>query len=459
MSQLLPLSALTDAPRGPKVALVALGCAKNLVDAEQMLGALTAAGYRLTPRVEQAQVVIVNTCGFLQAARDEAVREIRGAARLKRDGVCETLVVSGCFAQLEPEAIKERCPEVDAVLGVSEFPRIAEIVAEARAAAGLVPTAVSAPTVAYPEWLPRVRATAPWTAYLKVAEGCDCACTFCTIPIIRGNFRSRAPESILAEARALAEQGVREVNLVAEDTTHYGHDLTGRRQLAELLRALGAVDGLDWVRLLYCYPTKVDDALIAAMAETPRVVNYVDMPLQHADDGILKAMNRGGRRDSYLRLLARLRAAMPDVCIRSTFIVGFPGEHTAQFESLRDFLAEAQLDRVGFFPYSPEPLTPAAALPGHVRPGVTASRIAQLAEVQATISQQRNAGWVGRSLRVLVEQCDAQGGLGRSYRDAPEIDGVVRFSGEAQPGQLVTVEIVSATTHDLTGRLAGGEVS
>lgn len=458
MTDFVPLSVLTEPARPAtargRVALVALGCAKNLVDAEQMLGVLTAAGYKVTAEVDQAEVIVVNTCGFLQAARDEAIREIRAAARHKRDA-CEVLVVSGCLAQTDPELVVERCPEVDAVVGVSEFPRLAELVESVRARRGWRPVAVSLPDLPYQEYLPRLRATPPWTAYVKIAEGCDCRCTFCTIPSIRGAFRSRPLEAVIDEAARLAADGVRELVLIAEDLTHYGHDRYGRRRLADLLRGLGEVAGLDWIRMLYCYPTKVDAELIAAMAEVPKVVPYLDLPLQHADDQILKAMNRGGRRHSYLRLLARLREAMPGICLRSTFIVGFPGERRAEFEALESFLEEARLDRVGFFPFSPEPGTPAAELPGRVPESVARARIARLAERQAWISAERSAELVGRSVQVLVESCDRDGGLGRSYRDAPEIDGVVRLSGQVTPGSMVNVTVTASDTHDLVGVVSG----
>jgi ribosomal protein S12 methylthiotransferase len=461
VSEIIELATRGDKPAGgaPRVALIALGCAKNLVDAEQMLGSLEARGYRLVTRADEAEVVIVNTCSFLQAARDEAIAEIRGAARLKRLGACDTLVVSGCLAQLDPDLVRAKCPEVDIVIGVSEFPRLGEVLDAARADRALRPVEVSLPQMPYQDYLPRRRATPPWTAYVKIAEGCDCACSFCLIPTIRGSFRSRSIESVTAEAQQLAREGVREINLIAEDLTHFGRDWGGRRALADLLRALGEVDGLAWIRLLYCYPTKVDDALIAAIAEVPKVVKYLDMPLQHAHNDILRAMNRGGRREGYLRLLGELRAAVPDICVRSTFIVGFPGERREEFAALESFLDEARLDRVGFFPFSAEKGTPAATLSGQVAPGVARSRVARLALRQADISRQRNAALVGRTMEVLTEESGPNGSTGRSYRDAPEIDGVVRFSGQAVPGEMARVRIDSADEHDLAGSLAGDEVS
>lgn len=458
MSDFVPLSALepTAAPTGGRVALVALGCAKNLVDAEQMLGALGGAGYRLVNDLATADVIIVNTCGFLEAARQEAQREIRSAARMKFQGNCRVLIVSGCFAQKEPAAIRELCPDVDAVVGVSEFPRIVSIVEQAKGDGALPQVVVSAPEMPYQESLSRFRATPPWTAYVKISEGCDCKCTFCTIPSIRGRFKSRDEAAVVREVTALVADGVREINLIAEDTTHYGHDRTGRRQLPNLLRQLGEIDGLRWVRLLYCYPTKIDRELMRAMAEVPCVVPYLDMPLQHAHDGMLKAMGRAGRREGYLRLLGELRETLPDICVRSTFIVGFPGEHREELAALESFLSEAELDRVGFFPYSPEPGTPAAELPGRVPLPVAQARIAALAELQASVSLRRNEALVGKVLEVLVEQGTSEGGVGRSYRDAPEIDGVVRIAGEVEVGELVTVEVIGADTHDLTARSLAG---
>ncbi|MBI5830897.1 MAG: 30S ribosomal protein S12 methylthiotransferase RimO [Armatimonadetes bacterium] len=442
-------------PSAGTVALVALGCPKNLVDAEQMLGVLCADGYQLVTDIEQANVIVVNTCGFLQAARDEAVAEIRAAARLKRSGQCDTLVVTGCLAQLTPALIRDKCAEVDLVVGVSEFPHLAELVRQQRAGIQVQTTLVSAPALPYQDSLPRRRATPPWTAYVKIGEGCNCNCTFCLIPTIRGSLRSRSIDSVVAEARALVADGVREVNLIGEDTTGFGSD-RGPRELADLLRALGGVDGLDWVRILYAYPTKVDDKLIAAMAETPNVLPYLDMPLQHAADSVLAGMGRGGRRDGYLRLIGKLRAAMPDICLRSTFIVGFPGERRPEFEELATFLDEAALDRVGFFAYSAEAGTPAAALPHQVPAGVARARVAELAERQARVSAARLQALVGRRLTVLVERV-AEGELvGRSYRDAPEIDGVVHCVVGEWPiatGEMVDVRIDQADTHDLRGTL------
>jgi ribosomal protein S12 methylthiotransferase len=459
----MPVATLTADDGGqPRVALVALGCPKNLVDAEQMLGVLTARGYRLVPDPARAEVIVVNTCGFLQAAREEALREIRAAARLKHVGRCDTLVVTGCLAQADPDGVRAHCSEVDAVIGVAEFARIGELVDAARAGRR-DQVAVSAPVAAYRDELPRTLATAPWTAYLKIAEGCDCRCSFCTIPALRGPFRSRPLESVVTEAERLVAGGVRELVLVAEDVTHYGRDRAGAPRLADLLRALGALDRLDWIRLLYCYPTRLDDALLAAMAEVPAVLPYVDMPLQHAHDGILSQMHRAGNRAGYLRLLARLREALPDVCVRSSFIVGFPGERREEFAALESFLEEARLDRVGFFAFSPEPGTPAATLPGRVAPGVARARIARLAERQAAISQQGGNKMVGRSLAVLVESGTREGGVGRSYRDAPEIDGVVHVDGAARgalrPGEMVRVRITAADTHDLFGSVHEDQVS
>lgn len=447
----------TDTAR--RVALYALGCAKNQVDAEQMLGGLVAAGYEVTTDPASAGVLIVNTCGFLAAAREEALATIRTAARQKLDGACETLVVSGCMAQILPDVVRAECPEVDLVVGVSTFDRLPCLLAERRGEALEARVEVAAPEWTYPEWLPRHRSTPPWTAYIKIGEGCDCNCAFCLIPTIRGALRSRPRAEVVREARALAAEGVREVILIGEDTTGYGAD-RGRREIADLIRDLGQVEGLDWVRLMYAYPTKIDAALIAALAESPNALPYLDMPLQHASHPILRAMGRGGHAQSYLALLERLRAALPHLCVRSTFIVGFPGERRGEFEELRDFLAAAQLDRVGFFPYSPEAGTRSADLPGAARPGVVAARIAELAELQASISAARLQGLVGQRLTVLVEQTGPDGAAGRSYRDAPEIDGLVRLTwaeGQTPPslGSLVEVRIEGADEHDMWGSWAG----
>jgi ribosomal protein S12 methylthiotransferase len=514
-----------DRPRRT-VGLVALGCPKNLVDAELMLGQLEERGYTLTPDARAAEVVLVNTCSFIGPAREESVQVILEAARLKQSGSCRLLLVTGCLAQQHAPELAKELPEVDAFVGVSEFPRLGEIIDAAWK--GQRPIAVAPPTLPYQEYAPRRLATPPWTAYLKIAEGCDCACTFCAIPAIRGRFRSRRPEAILAEAERLAAQGVRELNLIAEDTTHYGVDLECRSLcfgaaaeaaalqrerpgvrslLPDLLRALAQVDEIAWLRLLYCYPTKVHDELIEVIATEPKVCAYLDVPMQHGDDDVLRAMGRAGRRAGYLRLIARLRAAIPDVAIRSAFIVGFPGERRAHFENLRDFVREAELDRVGFFAYSPEPDTPAAELPHPVPPQVIQRRLEELAEVQRMVSRQRQERWVGRRMRVLIEgplpggeerekregkgkegrKGDRGPGSGdrgrritdhgsritdhrspptphsegrflwhgRSFRDAPGIDGVVvcESSRPLIPGTFVDVQIEQASDHDLRGRV------
>lgn len=463
VNQKLPAgAALGQRPR--TVGLVALGCPKNLVDAEWMLGELEAQGYTLTAEARSAEVVLVHTCSFIGPAREESIQAILEAIELKQTGSCRVLLVTGCLAQQHALELARELPEVDAFVGVSEFPRIGEILEAALQ--GQRPTAVSPPTMGPPEYVPRRLATPPWTAYLKIAEGCDGACTFCTIPAIRGRFRSRPLEALVAEAEWLAAQGVRELNLTAEDTTHYGKDLAGRRQLPELLRALSRVEGIAWLRLLYCYPTKIDEALIEVLATEPKVCAYLDLPLQHGDDEILRAMGRAGRRVSYLRLIARLREAIPDIALRSTFIVGFPGEQRKHFESLRDFLIQAELDRVGFLAYSPEPHTPAASLPHPVRSSVVERRIQELAEVQRQVSRRRQERWLGKRLQVLVEgqqrEAPPEGPSlwhGRSFREAPEIDGVVLCeSAQAlTPGLFVEVLIQRATDHDLQGQVVASE--
>lgn len=469
------------------VGLICLGCPKNLVDAELMLGTLEQHGYRVTNEAAEAEMLIVNTCSFIEAAREEAIATILEAAQLKEKGRCRYLVVTGCLVQMHGEELRRELPEVDAFVGVSEFPRLPEILAQLEHSP-VPPLAVNQPEMAYPEHLPRRRATPPWTAYLKIAEGCDGACTFCTIPALRGKYRSRPPEAIIAEAERLAKAGVKELILVAEDTTYYGIDLAGRRLLPDLLRQLGQISGLEWIRLLYGYPTRVDEALMEVMATEPKICAYLDLPLQHADDGILRAMGRAGHRDGYLRLVRRLREYLPEIALRSTFIVGFPGEGPREFAILREFLREARLDRVGFFLFSPEPGTPAAEMPHQVPPTVAEQRLEELVAVQAEISRERNETFLGRVLPVLIEGIVTEnpgnaevsswklevGGrkcksalrdgdvnsyavyYGRSYRDAPEIDGLVFVAGEGlTPGDLVPVRITAAEEHDLHGCLGG----
>lgn len=448
-----------------KVGMIALGCPKNLVDAELMMGSLIQQGYIITPHPEEADVLIVNTCSFIGEARRESLEAIQEATAWKRKGRCQRVVVTGCLPQLLGEALLQDLPGVDAVLGVGEIHRLPQLLA---ALDGEGRAVVEEPKAPYPESLPRLLATPPWSAYLKIAEGCDLKCTFCIIPRIRGPFRSRPPEAIVAEAQRLARQGVREVILVAEDTTYYGHDLAGRPLLVELLKSLSAIEGLAWIRLLYTYPARIDEELIEAMSSLPKVCAYLDVPFQHGDDEILRRMGRQGRREEYLALVRRLREALPDIALRSTFILGFPGEGRNHFRRLLSFLEEAQLEWVGFFRYSREPWAPSSRFPGQVPSRIVERRLEEACALQQRIALERQRRWLGRILPVLVEAAPPrEGGLwrGRSPREAPEIDGHVEFSSSTPLalGSIVPVCIEKATPWVLRGSLcdealhSGGE--
>ncbi|MDH7568637.1 MAG: 30S ribosomal protein S12 methylthiotransferase RimO [Armatimonadota bacterium] len=436
-----------------KVALVGLGCPKNQVDAETMLGLLQAAGCQLTSNPEEADAIVVNTCGFIADAREESVSALREAVRLKREGKARCVLATGCLAQRYPRELKTEIPELDGLVGVGQQPSIVD--ALRRALAGETVEAVGAPRALLPEGLPRTLSTPPWSAYLKLSDGCDRPCAFCAIPAIRGPMASRPMEAVVAEARRLAESGVRELNLIAQDTTRYGVDRYGECRLVPLLRELCQIDGIRWIRPLYYFPTAISDALIELTATEPRMCRYMDIPLQHVSPRVLRRMRRPGDGDAYLALVERIRAACPDVALRSTFIVGHPGESDADFRQLVDFLRAARLDRVGVFVFSPEEGTEAAGLPDPVHPEVARARYHRLMRVQRHVSLQRNLQWVGRRLQVLVEGSapgEPEVQVGRSHRDAPEIDGVVYVrGGAARPGEFVEVTVTAAKPYDLYG--------
>ncbi len=438
------------------VGTISLGCPKNLVDTEVMLGLLRQAGFALVGDPEQADILLVNTCCFIGEARQEATEAIEEAIVWRRSPRARALLVAGCWPQSDPYHLRQHFPEIDALLGPDDVPRIVEIVNRALGGeAGAAST--GAPTYLYDETTPRLRTTPPWTAYLKIAEGCGHHCRFCVIPSLRGAYRSRRLESVVAEAMAMASQGVREVNLIAQDTSAYGRD-TGEADIAELLTRLAQLEGLHWIRMLYGYPTSITPRLIETMATQAAVCKYLDIPFQHADREVLRRMGRPGEGSTYLELIETLRAAMPDIAIRSAFIVGYPGETDDEFQHLLDFLEAAQLDRAGAFTYSPEAGTPAAALPDHVPAEVAEERYHRFMTAQQSISLARNRRWVGRELEVLVEAPRGKGGwAGRSFRDAPEIDGLVLLRPgrrALRPGEFVTARITGAEPYDLVGGAA-----
>ncbi len=437
---------------GQAVALISLGCAKNLVDSEVMLGALRASGYALTGRAGDADVVVVNTCGFIGPARDEAEATLAEVLRLKREDPGKRIVVAGCYVERDRARLEKAFPGVDAWTGVRSFDRIAEIVD------GL-PVRTPGRTFLYSDASPRLVTTPGSWAYVKISEGCSHRCGFCAIPLIKGPYVSRSAASVVREAGTLAGLGVKEIDLVSHDTTWYGRDRGVRDGLAKLLERLARVDGLAWLRFLYGYPEEVSDRLLEAMSG-PKVCRYLDIPFQHADRALIKAMKRGLDGDRALRLLDRIRTKLPGAAVRTSLIVGFPGEGRKEFATLRRFVAAARFDHVGVFAYSPERGTASFALPDSVPAAVKEDRRREIMDIQARISKAKNAARVGRTVETLVEGPDpAVPGLwtGRGRFQAPEVDGIIRFSlppGMTEPASaLVPVEITAAGDYDLSGRL------
>ena len=432
-------------------ALISLGCAKNLVNSEQMLYLMSEAGYTLVPEADGADLVIVNTCGFIDAAKSEAIDTILEMAELKKAGRLGGLIVTGCLSERYRDSISEELPEIDTVLGVGSFGSIveaADAVMEGRRLSLFGDS--SAPI----DEIPRVVSTGPGWAYLRIAEGCNNFCAFCAIPFIRGRYRSRRMEDIVEEARDLAAHGVKELIVIAQDITRYGTDLYGKRSLAALCRELAKIDGVEWIRLHYLYPDQFDDELIDELAANDKIVKYLDIPIQHINDGILKAMNRRGTGGEIRALFKTLRKRIPGLVLRTSLIAGLPGEGEAEFEELCEFLREARIERVGVFPFSPEEGTPAAKMP-HVDAEEAQRRADIILELQAPIMDEFCAGFVGRTLRVLCEGVDDETGLntGRSYADSPDIDGQVLFSGSAAEGEMVNVLIQSAEDGILFGEV------
>ena len=442
------------APR-KTVAFAHLGCEKNRVDTEHMLGLLAQAGYGVSADEQDATVVVVNTCSFIQEAREESVRTLVELAEQGKE-----LIIAGCLAQHFQQELLDSLPEAKAIVGTGDYQHIVSVLE--RVEAGERVHQVSAnPTFVGDEHLPRYRTTSEAVAYLKVAEGCDYRCAFCIIPHLRGDQRSRPIESIVAEAQQLAAQGVQELVLISQITTNYGLDLAGKPQLAELLRALGEVE-IPWIRVHYAYPTGLTEEVLAAYREVPNVLPYLDLPLQHSHPEVLKAMNRPWQADVTGGVLARIREQLPDAVLRTTFIVGYPGETEEHFQHLLEFVAEQQFDHVGVFTFSPEEGTPAAALPNPVSAAIALERKDRLMALQQPIAAARNAAWVGRIVDVLIEQEHPGTGemIGRCARFAPEVDGEVRVQpGEgglsAAPGTLVPVRITGADTYDLIGTVVG----
>ena len=450
-----------------KVGFVSLGCPKNLVDSEVMMGQLAEAGYEITNDADAADTVVVNTCGFIESAKQESIDAILEAIGLKAEGKAKRVVVAGCLVERYRDELMKELPEVDAFIGTNEVTRILEAADESNnfRELPLLPIGNKTATYLYDFDTPRFRATESHTAFIKIAEGCDRPCAFCSIPGMRGSFRSRRFGSIIEEARNLAAQGVKEVVLIAQDSSRYGEDLGEVDLLAALIRALGEIEGLQWVRVMYAYPTHISDAFLAAIAQTPKAVKYLDMPLQHASRNVLKLMKRGGTRESLERLIARVREHVPGIAIRTTFITGFPGETDEDFEELMGFVRKCRFDNVGVFTYSDEEGTPAFDLTDKVDPKVAKQRRNRLMKEQAKISKQLNRAKVGKTFAVIFEGLSQESDLlfqGRLQGQAQEIDGYILINDmpenlEPQIGGIYDVRITEAYEYDLVGEIVSPE--
>jgi ribosomal protein S12 methylthiotransferase len=435
------------------VCLVSLGCPKNLVDSEVILGLLSKDGYLLTTDPSRADVLIVNTCSFIEEATKEAVETILHLSSFKRDGRCRLLIVSGCLPQRYGKVLEEELPEVDLFVGTGAFQHLPKFLSQKPRGKSFLPKS----TFLYNERTPRILSTPPSTAYLKIAEGCSNACTFCTVPRIRGRYRSRKLRSILEEAQRLADQGVQELILIAQDTTAYGRDLGNGTNLERLLKSLVNVKGLRWIRILYAYPKadRFTDGLLELMAQEEKICPYLDLPIQHIDDQILKRMGRRSKGGEIRSLLTKMRVFLPEISLRSSLIVGFPGEKETQFKALLDFVEEVRFDHLGAFKYSPEEGTPASRLPHPVPESVKEERLRALMEIQKKISLKRYQGMVGERRVILVEGPQGERGVlrGRLQTQAPEIDGSVLLSGKARAGDWVEARITQALPYDLVAKI------
>lgn len=439
-----------------KVSMVSLGCPKNLVDAEVMLGVLAQQGYEITMDEKEAEVIIVNTCSFIKEAREESVDAILDLADRKQDGKCKTLVVAGCLPQRYQEELGHELPEVDILIGTGDYPRIAEILAEHQAQEGQIKY-VGDPNYIYDETLPRLNSSPGWYAYLKIGEGCSNCCTYCVIPSLRGPYRSRPLESLIAEAQRLVSKGVRELILVSQDITRYGSDLPDRTSLAELIRQLAKIEGLQWIRLLYAYPDGITNELIELFQTEPKLCQYLDIPIQHISDNVLRRMQRRSSERQIRELIERLRNDVPGITLRTSLIVGFPGETVEDFMSLVQFVEKAQFDRLGVFCYSKEEGTPAAEMSDQISERVKRERHRKLMKAQARVSFRRNRAMVGKTEQVIVEGYSEETELllkGRTSRQAPDIDGQVYItSGHAEVGDIVTCVITDSSDYDLVAEM------
>lgn len=443
-----------------KIGVVSLGCPKNLVDSETMLGLIHEESYEITNDPSEAEIIIVNTCGFIESAKEESINTILQMAEYKKSGSCKYIIVTGCLSQRYAEELFNELPEADAIAGVEVYDEIGSIIKRVMNGERFIMLERSKPDVIYTSketFLPRILTTPSYTAYLKIAEGCDNCCSYCAIPKIRGPYRSKPMEQVLKEAKALAANGVKELIVVAQDTTRYGEDLLGGKLLlADLLKELNKIESLKWIRVMYCYPNNFTDELIETFASLDKVCKYVDLPLQHASNRLLASMNRYDTREEVETLLAKLRKRIPGIVIRTTFIVGFPGETDADFEELKEFVEQQRFENAGVFAYSQEEGTVAGAMPNQIPDEIKQERYHELMALQAQISEEIHKDTEGQTLEVLVEGIEEDGsGLhyGRSYREAPDIDGLVFIEnpGDIEPGCFIKVNILQGFTYESVG--------
>ena len=433
-----------------KVGMISLGCPKNQVDGEALLAKLSAAGFEIVNRIEDSDLMIVNTCGFIEAAKTEAIETILEVAEYKTAGLISSIVVTGCLAERYQDEILKEMPEVDAVLGIGGNADIVKVCEKALVG---VKTSFFPNKCNLPINGERILSTPSHWAYLKIAEGCDNRCSYCAIPAIRGKFRSRRLESVVEEAETLAKRGVKELILVAQDTTKYGADIYGEYKLDALLKELVKIDGIEWIRLFYCYPHRITDGLIDTIAAEEKICNYIDIPLQHGDKDVIKAMNRVGDAEDYLLLLEKMRAKIPDIAFRTTFMVGFPGETDSQFETLCNFVKTAKFDKMGCFTFSPEEDTPAYDMENQVDEDVKRRREEILMDIQYGITEESNRSRIGKIYKTIIDGFDGEKYTGRSYLDSPEIDSGIIFTSDkpCNVGEFVNVKITDYDGYDLIG--------
>lgn len=438
-----------------KILFISLGCDKNLVDTEVMLGLLASRGYEMTDDEQEADIIVINTCCFIHDAKEESIQNILEMEELKKEGKVKALIVTGCLAERYKDEILEEIPEVDEVLGTTAYDKILDAVdAALEGNQEVILSDIDA--LPLPE-TKRLVTTGGHFAYLKIAEGCDKHCTYCIIPKVRGNYRSVPMERLVNEARELAEQGVKELILVAQETTLYGKDLYGEKSLHKLVRELCNISGIRWIRILYCYPEEITDELIQVMKEEPKVCHYLDLPIQHANDTILKRMGRRTTKQELVHIVEKLRSEIPDICLRTTLITGFPGETAEQHEELMQFVDEMEFDRLGVFTYSPEEDTPAAGMPEQIEEEVKEDRQAEIMELQQEIAFDKAEDMIGREVLVMIEGkvADENAYVGRTYRDAPNVDGLIFINTDEEllSGDFARVKVTGALDYDLIGEL------